>query len=351
MKNRIPQFFNAAVLNQLNVPLEICSIQMPTPGYGQILVKMHLSGVCRSQLMEARGNRGDDPYLPHLMGHEGVGEVLEVGKGVTKVSIGDRVILGWIKGSGIDAGGSVLKDSNDQDINAGPVTTFSEYSLVSENRLTKCPEGISDPFAVLLGCALPTGAGMVLNQIKPIQNRTVALIGLGGIGISSLIMLRHFSPKDIVVIDIESEKLQLAEELGANDTYLSNPDSINALRQNYPKGFDYVIESAGRCDTIELAFELTHKQGICYFASHPPVGQKIKLDPHQLICGKTIKGTWGGGCNPDSDLERIAAIIKTMDIPISKLFSKIYSLNQINVAFQDLAQRKVIRAMVSFKNE
>ena len=153
----------AAVLEKLGQPLVIKNIELPPLLPGQILVKVLFSGVCRSQLMEVRGKRGNDPWLPHLLGHEGSGIVLAIGKDVTKVKIDDEVILGWIKGEGLDAPGAKYRCGK-QIINSGGVTTFCNYTIVSENRLVKKPIGLEFDTAVLFGCALPTGAGMVLNE-------------------------------------------------------------------------------------------------------------------------------------------------------------------------------------------
>ncbi|MFM9058824.1 MAG: alcohol dehydrogenase catalytic domain-containing protein, partial [Planctomycetaceae bacterium] len=134
--------FKAAVLRDLRKPLEIVDgVGLTGLNNGQVLVQVAYSGVCHSQVMEVEGLRGDDPHLPHMLGHEGTGVVREIGGGVTKVAPGDRVILGWIRGLGLD-GGPVQFNSPIGPINAGRVTTFSEYTVVSENRVTKLPAGI-----------------------------------------------------------------------------------------------------------------------------------------------------------------------------------------------------------------
>ena len=162
-----PKSIRAAVLTKLGNPLEIIEgIEVPELRPGQVLVKVSYAGVCHSQLMEARGKRGDDPFLPHMLGHEGTGVVVEIGEGVTKVKVSDHVVLGWIKGEGADAGGTKYMAPNGQIINSGGVTTFSDYTVVSENRLVPLPEGTPDDLGVLYGCALPTGMGIVLNEIS-----------------------------------------------------------------------------------------------------------------------------------------------------------------------------------------
>ena len=142
---------SAAILEQINQPLAIYhDIETPQLKAGQVLVKIHYAGLCHSQLMESRGGRGEDKYLPHMLGHEGVGEVVELGAAVNKVAVGEQVVLGWIKGEGLDAGGSVYQQGQ-RSINAGAVTTFSNYAVVSENRLVTLPKNFNQKTAVLLG--------------------------------------------------------------------------------------------------------------------------------------------------------------------------------------------------------
>jgi S-(hydroxymethyl)glutathione dehydrogenase/alcohol dehydrogenase len=341
-----PETINAAVLVETNKPLVIKKLHCPQPKFGQVLIKLAYSGLCHSQLMEVRGKRGQDRYLPHLLGHEGVGTVIEVGEGVNKINKGDRVVLGWIKGEGLESNGQTYQSIDGEIINAGAVTTFSDYAVVSENRVVLCPKEISSKVAVLFGCALPTGAGMVLNELKPEAGSSVIVLGLGGIGLSALIALSAFNLNDIVVVDIEPEKLKLARSFGATKSYIANNDGISEFKKDFPQGIQYAIESAGKCSTIELAFSLISSQGTCLFASHPPSNERLSIDPHQLIIGKTLKGSWGGGCQPDKDIPQLAQLIKENDIPITKLISNEYSLEEINKALDDLEQRKIVRALI-----
>ena len=155
----------AAILYETGHPLVVENeIEIPPLKAGQVLVKVHFSGVCHSQLMEARGKRGNDPYLPHMLGHEGSATILEIGPGVTRFKKDDNVILTWIKSLGANVLQTQYKKGN-QVINAGGVTTFSEYSIVSENRCVLLPAGIPLDVASLFGCAVFTGAGIVTNTI------------------------------------------------------------------------------------------------------------------------------------------------------------------------------------------
>mgnify|MGYP001467301769 CR=1 FL=1 len=181
---------NAAVLRELNHPLNIEQLECPELERGQVLVEFEYSGVCRSQLMEVRGSRGPDRWLPHLLGHEGVGVVLDIGPGVTTVEIGDTVVVGWLETSGLDAKPAhYLNIDTGEKINSGKAVTFCSHSIVSENRVFKKPQTIDNKIAVLLGCALPTGAGMVLNETNPTPDDRILISGLGGIGLSVLVTL------------------------------------------------------------------------------------------------------------------------------------------------------------------
>lgn len=341
--------FSAAVLKMPNSPLRIRhDIEPPVLRHGQVLVKLAYSGVCHSQLMEVRGKRGDDKYLPHLLGHEGSGIVVETGPSVTKVCPGDRVILGWIKGSGIEAGGVQYK-CEDGVINSGSVTTFNDYAVVSENRCVKIPEGVPMDVAVLFGCAVLTGAGIVTNTVRPAKGSSVAIFGLGGIGLSALMALKLFDCASIIAVDISENKLQLAREFGATHTInASEHDPVEAIRElTNGRGADYTIEAAGRSETIEQAFDAVRRGGgLCVFASHPEHGGRISLDPYELICGKQIMGSWGGASNPDRDIPLFAKLYLEGKLPLDKLLTQRYRLDEINQALDDLEQNRVGRPLI-----
>jgi S-(hydroxymethyl)glutathione dehydrogenase/alcohol dehydrogenase len=252
--------FTGAVLVETGSPLQLIdNIQVSKLKEGQVLMKVVYAGVCHSQLMEQSGKRGED-----------------------------KIILGWLKGDGSDVQGAVY-DSPIGKINSGAVTTFSEYTAVSENRCYPLPNNLSIQESVLLGCPLPKGRGIITNQIKPEKNSTLGFVGLGGIGMSALIDATCFSCDTIIAIDTNEDKLAKAFALGA--THCINPlkqnivDEVSKITDG--KMLDYAIEAADSCKTIENAFSLINRQsGHCIFASHPPVGQKIQIDPFELICGK-----------------------------------------------------------------
>jgi S-(hydroxymethyl)glutathione dehydrogenase/alcohol dehydrogenase len=342
---------NAAVLFELNKPLEIRTLKRRPLESGQVFVKILYSGVCRSQLMEVNGLRGDDRWLPHLLGHEGSGVVEDIGPDVKKFKKGDEVILSWIKGSGIEAQGA-LYDSDDVVINSGKVTTFSNYSVVSENRIIKKPKNLDFDTAILFGCALPTGAGMVINEINVNLESSVVVIGLGGIGISAIAMLLSLKIKNIIAIDISAKKLDLVKSWGVNHTIDASKPNIQELVQEiFPDGAEYCIESAGRISTIELGFSLVNRnKGKLLFASHPPEGEKIRLSPHELISGKSIAGSWGGAIDPDRDIPILYHNFISANFPLNSLLTKPYSLLDINKALEDLESGKVLRPLIKMEH-
>jgi S-(hydroxymethyl)glutathione dehydrogenase/alcohol dehydrogenase len=337
----------AAVLEKPGTPLVLKELTLPALQPGQVLVKVFFSGVCRSQLMEARGGRGADPWLPHLLGHEGSGQVLAIGPGVTKIQPGDEVILSWLKGEGLDAQGAKYLCEG-RVINSGKVTTFSKHTIVSESRVVRKPAGLPLDIAVLYGCALPTGAGMVFNELQPVAGSVIAVLGLGGIGLSALMALRAFDCKQIIAIDISDEKLALAQEFGATHIFnASRKDVVSAVKKLTDGGLDYCIESAGTVRSIELGFALIRKGGgKLLFASHPPDGETIKIAPHELISGKSIAGSWGGNSRPDRDVLRMSQVFHDLGVPLNRLLTKRYPLEKINEALNDLESNKAFRPLI-----
>ena len=345
----IPKYMKAAVLWKTGKKLLIeDKIEIPKIKTGQVLVKIAYSGICHSQLMEVRGFRGKDFYLPHLLGHEACGKVLKIGKNVKKIKQNDWVILGWIKSKGYEAKGAKYK-LKDKIINSGPITTFSNYSVVSENRLVKLPSNVPIDEAVLYGCAIPTGAGMVFNQIHLNKKNSIAFIGIGGVGLISLIAAKTLNCKQLIAIDTNDHKLKLAKKYGA--THLINAKKKNIYAEinkitNF-KGVDFSIDAAGKSKTIENAFNIINKNyGVCTFCSHPHYGEKISLDPFELISGKKIQGSWGGGIQPDIDLPKFAKIFRKKNISFKKLINKTYKLEEINDALNDLKSGKVLRPLI-----
>lgn len=336
--------FNAAVLVECGKPLEIIKVNNPSLKSGQVLVKLFKSAICGSQMMEIDGGRSNKKYLPHMLGHEGVGIVTDVAFDVKKVASGDKVVLTWIKCLGIDAGPTSYESEIGQ-INSGPVTTFSEYTIASENRMFKIDNSVSFGISPLLGCAIPTGCGLVFNEVQPLKKDSIGILGLGGIGFSALLALRALKISDVTVFDVDEEKLELARQLGV----IKCVNLREVDPQKYANKFDKVIEAAGSTHTIEIGFSLIKSSGKLVFASHPPKGHQISLDPHELISGKKIKGSWGGGCNPEEDLSKLLKVFSDESEVIKKVTSTTYAFEEINNAISDFKARKCFRPIINFE--
>jgi S-(hydroxymethyl)glutathione dehydrogenase/alcohol dehydrogenase len=339
----------AAVLYETGKPLIVeDGIEVPLLQPGQVLVKVAYSGICRSQLMEVRGKRGEDAYLPHLLGHEASGSVVEIGAEVTKVKYGDKVVLTWIKGEGIDCKGAKYKLGNTH-LNSGGVTTFSDFTVASENRCVKLEEGIPMDLAALLGCAVPTGAGIVFNTLHPDKNASIAVFGAGGIGLSAILGAKVHECSRIIAVDIENEKLELAREFGATDVInCKTEDPVEKILQiTNGKGVDYSVEAAGSAQVIESAFQsVKHNGGLCVIAGHPDCKERIQLDPFDLIRGKKIVGSWGGECLPDKDIPMYVKYYKNGKLPLERMISQVYPLEKINEALSELENGRAHRILI-----
>ncbi len=331
----------AAVLRTIGKPLVIEELIIPKLSRGQVLVKYLYSGVCRSQLMEVNGGRGKDKWLPHMLGHEGVGIVQQIGPEVKTVQLGNTVVVGWLPTNGIDAKPAhYLNSKTGEKINSGKAVTFATHAVVSENRVFLKPKSMCDKTSVLLGCALPTGAGMVLNETQPGSEDRVLIIGLGGIGLSILVTLLLLGITNVSIIEPNIKKLKLAKSLGALGKLTTDPND-----KSLKPSFDLCYEASGRTLLIEKGFDLIKNSGIILFASHPPTGDKIRLDPHELIKGKKIFGSWGGSSDP----EKIASRLEKLKYRkyLHFLLGNEYSLSNINNALDDLSEGKSLRPIIN----
>ena len=339
----------AAVLAEINQPLQIEELGIPALKEGQVLVKIAYSGVCHSQLNEVRGLKGIDNFLPHTIAKEGAGIVQEIGSGVSKVNEGDSVILTWIKGSGFDIPSAIYTRRDGSKVNSGAISTFMEYAVVSENRLISVSKEFSLRELPLLGCAIPTGAGIVFNTAKISQGSSVAIFGVGGIGLSAVIGARLREAKSIIAIDIFDHKLELARSLGATDTVNCKEQDvvsfINEITQN--AGLDYAIEASGNSEAMELAFQSVRAGGgLCVIAGNLPAGKTISIDPLDLIKGKRIIGTWGGETQPDKDIPIYLDFLRKGKLNLSSLITQTYKLEEINQALDELEKGGLGRGLV-----
>ena len=334
----------AAVLYEINKPLQIEELTMPDLQSGQVLVKIAYSGICRSQLNEIQGLKGQDNYLPHTLGHEGSGIVESIGPGVSKVNPGDHVVLTWIKGRGADVPSSLYKKADGSTVNSGAISTFMSKTVISENRLVKMPPEMPLCEAALLGCAIPTGAGIVLNTLKVQSGNSVAIFGVGGIGLSAVLATDMVNAAPIIAVDVFDYKLDFARDVGA--THLINArqeDPLTAiLKITNGRGVDYAIEAAGRRETMERAFQAVRDNGgLCVLAGNLSQGEMISLDPFYLIKGKQIIGTWGGETDPDRDIPNYIRLYQAGRLKLDKLITDTFTLYEINKAIDMMSKGKI----------
>lgn len=337
----------AAILVELGRPLELVDLTVPVLKPGQVLVEIAFSGVCHTQVLEARGHRGPDRFLPHCLGHEGSGTVREIGPGVTRVAPGDRVVLSWIKGRGGDVPGSQY-DWNGRAVNAGGITTFSRLSVISENRLTKLDPALPFDLAALLGCAIPTGVGIVFNTAQLRPGQSLVVFGAGGIGLCALAGAAARGADPLIAVDRLPDKLVLARQLGATHTVLAGETNpVEAIRAIWPNGVDVAIEATGRPAVMQQALEVVRAQGgTAVIAGNARQGETINLDPRQLNQGKRLLGTWGGDNVPDRDFPVYQQLLRDHTLPLSNLLSKRYRLEEINRALDDLEAGLVARPLI-----
>jgi S-(hydroxymethyl)glutathione dehydrogenase / alcohol dehydrogenase len=210
----VKQKTQAAVLTHIGAPLEIWELEIPPLKAGQVQVKLAYSGLCHTQLNEIKGLKGQDPFIPHTLGHEGSGIVTAVGPNVSKVCPGDPVVLSWLKGRGADTLG-IQYGSVRGVVNSGPISTFLQEAVVAENRVIPLPLAMPLKEAALLGCALPTGAGVVKHEMGLKAGDGLAIFGVGGIGLSALLAAKQARGYPLIAIDVHATKLQTALEMGA----------------------------------------------------------------------------------------------------------------------------------------
>ena len=344
--------FKAAILIESQKPLVLEEIEINPLEVGQVLVKLDSSGVCGAQINEIDAVKGKDNFLPHLLGHEGHGEVMECGHGVSKVKDGDKVVLHWRKSHGINSSTPTYKSNSLGKINAGWVTTFNEYAVVSEDRITLIPDYVDKDHAALLGCAVTTAMGTLVNDAKATLGDSIAIFGCGGVGLSLIQFAKLSGCYPIVAIDIYSEKLNQAKELGASHTLNSSEKNFidQLLKANKGDKFDICIDNTGLPEILRQAYETTSSAG----GKTIMVGvmdKKNSLDiwTYPLHFDQELIGSSGGQCNPSIDIPKIVKLIDQSMLDLNKLIGATYSLEKINQAIDDLRSGSVSgRLMISF---
>lgn len=328
----------AAILTELRKPLIVAEIELPdTLDVGQVLVKVHYSGICGSQLGEIDGAKGEDRYLPHLLGHEGSGTILEIGLGVRHVSPGDKVVLHWRKGLGIESSVPVYSWEG-RKVNAGWVTTFNEYAIVSENRVTPISTDSDLEVAALFGCAVTTGFGVIQNNAKVRIGESVVVFGAGGVGLNIVQAAALVGAYPVIAIDLFDNRLVLAKEMGATHTVNANTQEPFAAIRNLVGGnqIDVFIDNTGQPSIIESGYEITKPQGRVILVGVPKKGKDIQIHSLPLHFGKLLTGSHGGEAEPYYDIPRYLRMYESRKITLAPLITDTCRLDDINLAIERL---------------
>ena len=348
------QKVRSAVLYELDHPLKIIELDLPAPEQGEVLVKVIASGICHTQLLEIKGENATGSHIPNLLGHEGSGIVVSVGKKVTKVREGDHVILSWIRGYGTSTSPQPI-EHNGQQINRGSVTTFSDYTVVSENRVTPIRKDMPLRPLALIGCAVATGMGMVFNNARVEEGSSIMVIGCGGIGINAIHAASIAKARTIIAVDRLEAKLEVAKRFGATHTVNSSKLDLNQELEKLTnqQGLDYAIEAVGKKETMEVAYNSVKKtsgKAILCGVPNPP-GQTIEIDPFPLYYGRQLVGTSGGETNPDIDFDDYCSMYIDGVLKLDDMISHVLSLDDINEGIELMKAGKCIRILIDMQKE
>lgn len=333
----------AAILAELKAPLIVDQVELPEAlDVGQALVRVHYSGICGSQLGEVAGVKGEDKYLPHLLGHEAGAVVHEVGPGVRHLKPGDRVVLHWRKGAGIDAPAPAYKWRGKK-LNAGGITTFNEWAVISENRATPIDPALPLDLATLFGCPLTTGLGVVVNNAKLTLGESIVVFGAGGVGLNIIQGAAMLSAWPIVAIDLYADKLELARKLGATHTLDARDPRLNeAVRAIVgQKGADVVVDNTGNVNVIKQCYDLTGPQGRTILVGVPRADQDVTLHSLPLHFGKVLTGSHGGETRPEVDIPRYVRLHRAGKLELAGLITRRFTLAQVNDALEAMRKGEV----------
>ena len=347
-------------------PLTICDIEVEQPRPGELLIKMEAAGLCHSDLSRVNGDRVG--VAPVVLGHEGCGRVVALGEGVDDVAVGAKVALvfhtrcgncdactgkRWSlcpAGLSTAAAGELLRggrrlrhDGQELSHHAG-ASAFAEYAVVDSRSAVVIPDAVPSPVGALLGCALLTGGGAVLNAGQVSAGDEVAVVGLGGVGLAAVMVAAGRGAK-VTAIDLLDAKLDMAVSVGAVDTM--TPEATREAGRR----FDVVVEAVGRTQALESAIELTRVGGRTVTVGLPNPSAQICLSAASLVLeARSLIGSYLGSGDPATDIAEYAAMYLRGDIPVEKLISQHIRLDDLNEALDSLAAGEVARQVVIFDN-
>jgi alcohol dehydrogenase len=370
----------AAVLNAMGAPtpyaeskpLVIETLELDGPGHGEVLVRIGAAGLCHSDLSVINGDRPRP--LPMALGHEAAGVVEDVGPGVDDLKRGDHVVLVFVPSCGhclpcaegrpalcepgalANGAGTLLSGARRLRRNGTPVfhhvgcSAFAEAATVSRRSLVKIDPELPLAEAALFGCAVLTGVGAVLTTARVGAGSSVAVVGLGGVGLAALLGAVLANARDIVAVDLSDEKLAHARELGATHTVNARAaDAVEQVKDMTRGGVEFAFEMAGSVKALELAYRITRRGGTTVTAGLPPPTHTFPLPPVNLVGEeRTVKGSYIGSCVPSRDLPRYVAMYRLGRLPVDRLMSGTLTLDDINRGFDLLHEGKAVRQVVVF---
>ena len=355
-----------------SLPLRVQEVELDPPGPGEVLVRIRAAGLCHSDLSVINGSRPRP--TPMVLGHESAGEVVEVANDVRDLRPGDRVVLVFVPSCGgcvpcaegrpalcepgavSNTAGTLL--SGERRLHIGEtrlnhhtgVSCFAEYAVVSRRSCVKLEADISFAEAALFGCAVLTGVGAVINTARVQAGSTVAVLGLGGVGLNALLAAVASGAREIVAIDLNEDKLALARELGATMTVnASDEGAATAIRTATHGGVDYAFEMAGSIKAMELAYLITRRGGTTITAGLPSPEHKFSFSPVSLVGEeRTLRGSYIGSSVPVRDIARYVDLYQRGKLPVNRLMGEQIGLADINAGFDRLATGHSLRDVVVF---
>ena len=368
----------AAVLNEMGAerpyatskPLSIEQIELDPPGPGEVLVKIAAAGLCHSDLSVIEGNRPRP--MPMALGHEAAGVVEELGPGVDDLEVGDHVVMVFVPscghclpcsegrpalcepGAAANTAGTLLsgarrlhRDGQEVHHHLG-VSGFADYATVSRRSLVRIDRELPLDEAALFGCAVLTGVGAVINTAGVPAGASVAVVGLGGVGLSALLGAVACGARRVVAVDLSDEKLGLARQLGATDTFNAGAaDAAGEIREATQGGVEFALEMAGSVRAMDLAYKITRRGGTTVTAGLPPPDHTFALPQVNLVAEeRTVKGSYIGTCVPTRDLPRYIELYRRGKLPVDRLMSDHLRLEDINLGFDRLHEGKAVRQVV-----
>lgn len=368
----------AAVLYEMGLPrpyarsrpLRIEEVELDPPGPGEVLIRVVAAGLCHSDLSVVDGTRPRP--LPMVLGHEAAGIVEATGPGVDDLAPDTPVVVVFVPACGhclpcaegrpalcepaarANAAGTLL--SGARRLHRDGIwlhhhvgcSVFAEYAVVSRRSLVPVDPDLPLDRAALFGCAVLTGVGAVLNTAGVRPGSSVAVVGLGGVGLNALLGARLAGARRIVAIDRLEDKLALACQLGATDTFsAADPDCAARVREATDGGVDAAIEAAGAVEALELAFAITRRGGITVSAGLAHPDRRLPLPQVQLVAEeRTLRGSYMGSCVPVRDLPRYVALFRAGKLPVDALLAEHLPLAGINEALDRLADGRTVRQIV-----